>query len=135
MIFKPKRNLRKTANVTRRRSNGEIEAGAEKPKKHPKRRASAQKLVSEKAPENDIMQDTRGEALTYEAPSRRPSRRPKARDTTDSLRPRTKITAPTHKRRPLGPGGAQRPPDAPEASRGRSRGLRRAPEGLGASKG
>ena len=53
--------------TSRRRSHGEIRAGAEKQKIRPKRRACAQKLLSQKAPENEIMQDTRGEALAGEA--------------------------------------------------------------------
>ena len=71
----------------RRRINGDIQAGAEKRKKHPKRRASAQKLLSRKAPENEIMQDTRGEALTSEPPGTTRN----ARDNAQVPRQRTEI--------------------------------------------
>ena len=58
--------------TSRRRINGEIQAEAENHKLRPKRRACAQKLLSQKAPENEIMQDTRGEALAGEASGRPP---------------------------------------------------------------
>ena len=71
----------------RRRINGDIQAGAEKQKIRPKRRASAQKLLSRKAPENEIMQDTRGEALTYDPPGATRN----ARDNAQVPRQRTEV--------------------------------------------
>ena len=57
---------------TRQHTNGDIQVGTQKVRKRPERRACAQKSLSEKSPENDIMSDTRGEAVDFESLSKGP---------------------------------------------------------------